>query len=319
MGRDPEPTEDQELTVADGDAGQRLDRFLRKALPAVPLSALHRLLRQGAIQVDGGKAGPGLRLQAGTRIGFRGSARELPGSLRAPTEAAPPAPGRWRGGEPAVLFRDAHLLAVDKPPGMAVQPGDGRSLVDWLAARPDLLPPTTGRTFRPGPAHRLDRGTSGVVLVGLSPAGLRGLHAAFRAGEVRKTYLALVQGVPSPQRGRIDAPLRVLSTASADDAKVVVDPDGSAAVTHYRVVGRRGDDAVVLVRIDTGRTHQIRAHLAHLGHPLAGDRRYGGAGSARMLLHALRVELAHPVTGRALRITAPPPALLARDERRGQQ
>lgn len=291
---------ERELVVSASDAGQRLDRFLRKLLPDVPLSALHRMLRQRAITVDGARAEPGLRLVAGARV--RG--RALPDAVAAPV-AAP----AWRGPEPVILYRDEHVLAIDKPAGLAVQPGGGDvSLADWIRSRADLTAPRDSRTFRPGAAHRLDRGTSGVVLIGLSAAGLRGLHEAFREGRVGKTYLALVRGVPSPPRGRIDAPLRTLAHARAGRPKVVVDPEhGAAAITDYEVLFVRGSDSVLRLRIATGRTHQIRAHLAHLGHPLRGDRRYGG-GEGGFLLHAAVVEFAHPVTGAALRIEAPVPA-----------
>lgn len=294
------PTDDpRELVVSASDAGQRLDRFLRKLLPDVPLSALHRMLRQRAITVDGERAGPGLRLVAGARL-------RLPGPAAPVASRQPPRP--WQGPQPTILHRDEHVLAIDKPAGLAVQPGGGVSLEDWIRSRADLAPPRDSRTFRPSAAHRLDRGTSGIVLIGVSPAGLRGLHAAFRTGDVTKTYLALVRGVPSPPQGRIDAPLR-LTHARGDQPKVVVAADGATAITDYEVLFSRGADAVLRVRIATGRTHQIRAHLAHLGHPLLGDRRYGG-GEGDFLLHAAVVELAHPVTGSALRIEAPVPEVL---------
>jgi len=296
------PADDRrELIVADSDAGQRLDRFLRKLLRDVPLSALHRMLRQRAITVDGARAEPGLRLVAGARVRLHGPVLPPPAAERARTAT-------WRRPEPTILYRDEHLVAVDKPAGLAVQPSKGRSLADWIRSRADLAPPRDSRTFRPGAAHRLDRGTSGVVLIGKSPPGLRGLHAAFREGRVTKTYLALVRGVPAPRQGRIDAPLRTLAQARADRPKVVADADaGAPAITDYELLFTRGADSVLRVRIATGRTHQIRAHLAHLGHPLLGDSRYGG-GDGTFLLHAAVVELEHPVSGVALRIEAPVPA-----------
>lgn len=293
--------------VAEGDAGQRLDRYLRKLLGTVPLSALHRWLRQGAIRVDGTKAEGGLRLQPGARVSFRAGAMHAFAQLEGKPDAEVPAPAPWRGPELRVLHHDADVLAVDKPAGMPVQPGSAPSVSDWVLARAGLQPDGKALTFHPAPAHRLDSGTSGVVLIGLSPAGLRGLNAAFAEGKVKKTYLALVRGVPSPERGTIDAPLQRLPDEGGEGPKVTVDPGGQTAVTHYEVIGRHGRDAVLRVRIDTGRTHQIRAHLAHLGHPLLGDRRYGGQGD-RFLLHAFSVEFVHPVTGRKVRVVAPPPS-----------
>jgi 23S rRNA pseudouridine955/2504/2580 synthase len=296
--------------VAEGDAGQRLDRYLRKLLPEVPLSALHRWLRQGFVRVDGKKAEPGLRLQPGTQLAFRGPAVAAAQTVQAGAEPLAREVKRerktWTGPEPRILYRDADVLAVDKPPGLAVQPGSGPSLVDWLEARAALQPQPPSRTFHPGPAHRLDSGTSGIVLIGMSPQGLRGLNAAFAEGKVRKVYLALVRGVPSPERGTVDAPLLRLPDAGGEEPKVAVDPRGQPAITHYEVIGRRGRDAVLRVRIETGRTHQIRAHFAYLGHPLLGDRRYGGTGD-RFLLHAASLELVHPVTGKPLHVTAAAP------------
>ncbi len=299
----PPSTPDPALLVAAGDAGQRFDRYLRKLLPALPLSALHRLLRQGAIRVDGRKAEASLRLQEGAQVTFRGPARGLATAASAPE---PVAQVPWSGPEPVILHRDDDVLAVAKPGGLPVQPGHGPSLQDWLLSRRDLWPAGAARTFRPGPAHRLDRSTSGVVLCGLSAPGLRGLQAAFREGQVQKEYLAVVRGAPRPPRATIDAPLRVLPDARGDGPKVAVDAAGQPAVTHYEVLAARGGVAVLRVRIETGRTHQIRAHLAHLGHPLVGDRRYGGGGGV-FLLHAVRVRLPHPVTGVELDLTAPPP------------
>jgi len=223
--------------VAEGDAGQRLDRYLRKLLPDVPLSALHKWLRQGAVRVDGVKAAPGLRLLPGVRLAFRGPAVAASQSVAASSEVPQPAGTRetrvWTGPEPRILYRDADVLAVNKPAGMPVQPGAAPSLADWLAARASLQPETASLTFRPAPAHRLDSGTSGVVLIGLSPQGLRGLNDAFAKGTMKKVYLALVRGVPSPERGTIDAPLlRLPDTGDGDGPKVGVNPSGQREVTH---------------------------------------------------------------------------------------
>ena len=297
----------QELRIGADDAGQRLDRYLRKLLVAVPLGAIFRQLRTGAIRVDGRKAKPDLRLLAGMVVQMRVRSEDL--AAAEPARAAAPRRA-WRGPAPRVVHRDADVLIVDKPAGMAVQPGSGQGeghLVAWLeqvAAR------AHSPTFRPAPAHRIDRGTSGLCAIGLSPAGLRGLGAAFRDGTVAKTYLAVVHGVPATARGTIDAPLRELAAPAADGPKVAVDALGKPARTDYEVVSTAGDRALLRVRIHTGRMHQIRAHLAHLGHPIVGDRRYGSPVrmGTTLLLHAAELVLAHPTTGEPLRATAEPPA-----------
>lgn len=306
----------QELRIAAADADQRLDRFLRKLLAAVPLGAIFKHLRTGAIRVDGRKVKPDLRLAAGMIVQLH----LRPADLAAVAQTQAPSPARasssrgsWRGPAPRIVHRDADVLIVDKPAGMAVQPGSGQRdehLVAWLAQFAAAL---RTATFEPAPAHRIDRGTSGLCAIGLTPAGLRGLAAAFRDGTVQKGYLAVVHGVPAPPRGTIDAPLRQRSDAAADGPKVEVHPSGKPARTDYEVVTAAGDRALLAVRIHTGRMHQIRAHLAHLGHPIIGDVRYGSPirmGSA-LLLHAAELAFAHPTTGEPLRATAEPPATFA--------
>jgi 23S rRNA pseudouridine1911/1915/1917 synthase len=188
--------------------------------------------------------------------------------------------------------------------------GGGRSLVEWLRRSGRG---TRTATFAPSPAHRLDRGTSGLVAIGLSPLGLAGLAAAFRDGRVAKAYTAVVEGVPRPPRGTIDAPLRVVAAADARRPKVVVDAGGKPARTDFRVVERGARVALVHLVPHTGRTHQLRAHLAHLGHPIAGDRRYGArlVGVGRLMLHAAELTLPHPRSGARVHCEEPPPASFA--------
>lgn len=323
-----------------GEAGQRLDRLLRRLLHEVPLGAIFRLMRQGAVRLDGARAKPDQRLAEGMVLELRLPAAELarlPASLQAPgapSASRDPAPGRngplgraaapGRAGRgaatgptpaarlvPAVVHRDADVLVVDKPAGLPVQPGSGSdwNLCAWLATQP--FGQATA-VFTPAPAHRLDRDTSGLVAIGLSPAGLRGLAAAFRDGTAQKIYFALVAGRPPAERGTIDVPLRVLERVAADRPKAVVDAAGLPARTDYEVVACGQRRTLLRLVLHSGRTHQIRAHLAHLGLPIVGDRRYGASDRSperRLCLHAAELALAHPVTGAALAWSSPWPAV----------
>lgn len=316
-------SEPETILVDEAFAGQRLDRLLRKRLPSMPLGAIFRLLRLGAIRVDGNKARPELRLAPGMRIllslpeGER-LARTVAdkATAKARVKAKAGAAAR-RGPQPQIVHRDSHVLVVDKPAGMATQPGSGNetgNLCDWLET---VVKRAANATFVPAPAHRIDRGTSGLVAIGLSPQGLRGLTAAFRNDAVDKVYLAIVHGVPEPGTGVIEAPLLEVDAAHADEPKVVIDVRGKAAHTEYEVLSQRSERALLRVRIETGRMHQIRAHLASIGHPIVGDRRYGSPvrmGQA-LLLHAHELAFDHPVDGHRLELRGKPPrafdALLA--------
>ncbi len=288
-----------EIPLGEVEAGQRLDRFLRKLLRDLPLSAIFRHLRSGAIRVDGRKVEGSLRLAAGMVLQLRLPAADLPTADPSAAPARVPAPA-WTGElAPRIVHRDDDVLVVDKPAGLAAQPGSGRAghdLLAWLGAQPFGA---GSATFRPAPAHRLDAGTSGLLAIGLSPLGARGLAAAFRDGTVEKLYRAVVHGVPEPAEGTIELALRVREDAGSRQPKSVVDPQGQPARTDY-VVERQGPDVALLrLRLHTGRTHQIRAHLAHLGHPIVGDRRYGSPRDLgrRLLLHAAELRFVHPRTG----------------------
>lgn len=296
-----------EFCVDAQQVGMRLDRLLRKLFPNVALSAVFAWLRKGKVRVDGQRAAGALRLQLGMRLSLPGSelpsnelpANERPAAALVPSELAP-----------AVVHRDTDLLVLNKPAGLAAQPGTGRAgrnVVDWLQG---YCPECRSATFTPAPAHRLDAQTSGLLAVGLTPLGSRGLAAAFRDGQAHKTYFALVQGVPAVRAGCIDAPLLVCHAAQARERKVVVDPKGQASATEYEVVELRRSAALLKLRPLTGRMHQLRAHLAHLGHPILGDVRYGAKPlpTRRFLLHAAELELPHPSTGARVRFVAPLPA-----------
>ncbi len=301
----------REIVLTEHEAGQRLDRFLRKLLAAVPLSTIFKALRSGAVRVDGRKADGATRLAAGMRVQLR-----LPPADLAVLDEAPPrsragddereAPRRVLG--PRIVWQDEHVLVLAKPAGLAVHGGSGvvHSVGGWLDALPFGVHTAT---FAPAPAHRLDRGTSGLLVVGLTPAALRALAAAFRDGAVDKTYHAVVHGVPSPRSGTVDVPLRELPNAGPRAPKVAVDQAGQPARTDYEVVGAGRACALLRLVPQQGRQHQLRAHLAHLGHPIVGDRRYGSpADTGRgFLLHASGLSFPHPVTGTRVDVAEPVP------------
>jgi 23S rRNA pseudouridine955/2504/2580 synthase len=311
-----------ELTVSADAAGQRLDKLVRRALRDVPLSHVYKMFRTRKIRVNGARGRPEQILAEGDRVAIRGDEERL----LAPAEGAPGARAAPRPVRPTfrVLLEDEHLLAADKPAGLAAHPGSGISgatLVEEVRAHlrvPDDLPPGE---FRPSPAHRLDRETSGVVLVAKTRRAMVRLGELFGAGdEVRKTYLALAKGrMPRPS-GVIDLPLAEHEqTARSRERRGV---NLQEAVTRWQAVAANRDASLLSIRIETGRTHQIRRHLASVGHPVAGDRRHGDFafnrtararwGLDRMFLHAWRLEIPHPVTGAPLRIAAPLPAELLR-------
>ena len=307
-----------ELTVSADAAGQRLDKYVRRALRDVPLSHLYKMFRTRKIRVNGSRGRPEQLLAGGDRIAIRGDEEKL----------LVPAEGAAKGARPPrhtfrVLHEDQDLLAVDKPAGLAAHPGsgiEGATLVDEVRAYlkvPDDLPPGE---YRPSPAHRLDRETSGIVLVAKNRRTMVRLGELFTEGdEVRKAYLALAKGKFSKGSGVIDLPLSEHEqTARSKDRHGVKFQE---ALTRWQVVSANRDASLLQVRIETGRTHQIRRHLQAVGHPVAGDRRYGDFGFnreararwglRRMFLHAWRLEIPHPVTGAPLRLEAPlPPELV---------
>ncbi len=306
-----------ELTVSAAAAGQRLDKFVRRALREVPLSHVYKMLRTRKIRVNGERGRADRILAAGDRVVVRGDEERL--LSREPAGPPPPARPTFR-----VLYEDESLLAVAKPAGLAAHPGTGiagPTLVEeargYLKVPGDLPP----GEFRPSPAHRLDRETSGVVLVAKTRQAMVRLTAIFTSGEaVSKSYLALVKGKMPRSEGLIDLPHSEHEQTARSKARRGVNLQ--EAVTRYRVVSSMREASLLAVRIETGRTHQIRRHLQAVGHPVAGDRRYGDFpwnrlarqrwGLDRMFLHAWRLELPHPVTGARLGLEAPlPPALAA--------
>jgi 23S rRNA pseudouridine1911/1915/1917 synthase len=317
-----------ELTVGEAEAGQRLDRFLTGRLEDFSRSRLQALLRAGNVARGGKRVEDiGQRVKAGETY-----ALDVP----APQPATPPP----QAMPLAVVYEDAHLIVIDKPKGLAVHPGPGHAtgtLVNALIAHCGTTLSGIGGVMRPGIVHRLDKDTTGLLVVAKTDRAHKGLAEQFAAhgadGRLERSYQALVWGAPERKRGSIDA---ALARSSANRTKIaVVNPAaGRHAVTRYQVlatyhVGTPEPVASLLeLTLETGRTHQIRVHLAHIGHPLLGDmtygagfkasaRRLGGEAQAalttldRQALHAAVLAFVHPVTRKRLRFTSALPADMA--------
>lgn len=303
------------VTVAPADGDMRFDRWFLREFPHVGHGRLSKLLRTGQIRLDG------KRCKAGDRI-VPGQVVRLP-PLPEAEEAAPERPRRtWvpsanelQDLRERVIHRDAEVLVLDKPAGLAVQ--GGTATEKHLDAMLDGL--RFGNQERPRLVHRLDRDTSGVLLLARTARAARALGAAFKGRDAQKVYWALVTGCPLPREGRIDLPLAKQGGAGRE--RVGVDEDeGQRAETLYRVLDAAGGRAAWLeLQPLTGRTHQLRAHCAAIGHPILGDGKYGGreaflegGGLARRLhLHARSIRLPHPAGG-ILEARAPLPPDLKR-------
>ena len=275
--------------------GERLDRVLARAIPGLSRSRIQALMAEGRVAPAARKAVGGRRYRV----------------------CVPPV----RPAEPAaeaillaVVHEDAHLVVVDKPAGMVVHPAPGHAsgtLVNALLHHcgPGLT--GVGGVARPGIVHRLDKDTSGLVVAAKTEAAHAGLRALFEAHDIDRGYLALVQGLPAPAAGRIEAPV---GRDPRRRKRMAVVERGRAAVTHYRVEAAYGAQASrVACRLETGRTHQVRVHMAHIGHALLGDPLYGGRRRGlpafpRQALHAARLGFRHPATGARMAFRSPPPA-----------
>ena len=272
------------FSVADEDAGSRLDRALAARTQIASRSVAERLLQESAVLVDGVLRPKSYRLEAGSLIEV-----ELP----AASEGLQPQPATV-----PVLFEDEHLLVVDKPAGLTVHPGAG-ARSGTLAGQLVTLGARGGDDpERPGIVHRLDRETSGLLVVARSEQAHAALQDAIRRREVERRYLALVRGRPRSRTGRIDAPI---GRDRRDPTRRSLDTDEPRdAVTHFEVQETLAEHALLDVRLETGRTHQIRVHLAAIDLPVSGDPQYGVRGDLgleRQFLHAHRLRFKHPVTG----------------------
>lgn len=306
----PEPPEIrsavQHFEVTQEEAGQRLDNYVQKRLGGVPRSRIYRVIRKGEVRVNGKRAGPETRLNLNDKV-------RIPPVRVAPTpDPGKPSPELTARIQQAILYEDAQLLVLDKPAGVAVHGGSGVSfgVIEAL------------RALRPGEylelAHRLDRDTSGCLIVARKASALRSLHALLREDGFEKRYLTLLKGPWDLGVKRIDAPLRT-DTRVGGERTVRVAPGGKPSVSTFRPVQFFGRTATLVeVTLETGRTHQIRVHALHAGHPVAGDEKYGDAdfneamralGLRRMFLHASSLSFAWPQGGEFSINTPLPPEL----------
>ena len=301
------------LTVDEDSAGQRLDNFLMRHLKGVPKTHVYRIIRSGEVRVNKGRASAEQRVEAGDLV------RLPPVRISAQVQAKADAPAPAR--EFPVLMEDEALMAIDKPAGVAVHGGSGVSfgVIEQLRR---ARPASTNLEL----VHRLDRETSGVLLVAKKRSALKNLQDQFRDRETGKTYLALVLGLWPSNKKVIDSPLfkyTVQTGVGEGERRVKVvdkdDPNGMRSITLVRVARTVGPYTLLEVTIKTGRTHQIRVHLASQGHPIAGDDKYGDfehnkllhkMGLKRMFLHAWQLKFQHPQSHRPVSLQAPlPPEL----------
>lgn len=316
----------QTLTIADDDADQRLDRWFRRSFPHISQGRIEKMCRKGEIRVDGGRVKAATRLLAGQ-------------SIRIPPLPDTAAPERKRDSvsdadaemmRGAVLWRDDHIIALNKPPGLATQGGSKQTRhVDGLAEALRF-----GLDEKPRLVHRLDKDTSGILLLARTRQAAAALTEAFRSRETRKIYWAAVAGVPHPKMGTIRFGLVKASghgkggegekMRAIHPREVDATPDAKRATTDYATLSSLGGRVswVAMVPI-TGRTHQLRAHMAAIGHPVVGDGKYGGPAqenlgdgwgaqlggelSRKLHLHARHLDFSHPMTGQRISLTAPLP------------
>lgn len=301
------------LTVDEDSTGQRLDNFLMRHLKGVPKTHVYRIIRSGEVRVNKGRASADQRVETGDLV------RLPPVRISAQVQAKADAPAPAR--EFPVLMEDEAMMAIDKPAGVAVHGGSGVSfgVIEQLRR---ARPASTNLEL----VHRLDRETSGVLLVAKKRSALKNLQDQFRDRETGKTYLALVLGLWPSNKKVIDSPLfkyTVETGVGEGERRVKVvdkdDPNGMRSITLVRVARTVGPYTLLEVTIKTGRTHQIRVHLASQGHPIAGDDKYGDfehnkllhkMGLKRMFLHAWQLKFQHPQSHRPVSLQAPlPPEL----------
>ncbi len=321
----------QQIEVAAGEGDQRLDRWFRRRFPHIPQGRIEKMCRKGEIRVDGGRVKTATRLEEGQLV----RVPPLPDSAAPVVEKPKVSEADAKLIRDAVIWKDDYIIALNKPPGLPTQGGSKQTRhVDGLAEALKF-----GFDEKPRLVHRLDKDTSGVLILARTRAIAGALTEAFRSRETRKIYWAAVAGVPQPRMGTVKFGLvkapghgakgegeKMMAVHPRD---VETTPGAKHATTDYAVLSNLGTRAswVALVPV-TGRTHQLRAHMAELGHPIVGDGKYGGSGqenlgdgwgaqlggeiSRKLHLHARSLTLTHPVTGHRLTLTAPLPEHMAR-------
>lgn len=298
-----------DVRLASAHAGWRLDRALADAVPALSRERLKALIRSGAVET------------AGTPV--RDPALKVRGeeTLRVAVPEPEPAHNEPQDIPLNIAFEDDHLLVVDKPAGLVVHPAAGNfdgTLVNALLHHCGGTLSGIGGVARPGIVHRIDKNTSGLLVVAKNDVAHEGLARQFAAHSVERRYLAIVNGVPIGAQGTVDAPL-ARSSVNRKKIAVVEEGRGKRAVTHWRRLNVLRDTALVECRLETGRTHQVRVHMASIGHPLVGDPVYGRSGRVhgkllnelqfeRQALHAAELGFTHPVTKDRLSFSSPMPA-----------
>lgn len=284
----------------------RVDRYLSQELPELSRSRIQQLIEQGNIQVNGSCVSKKATLQPGDCIAI-----EIP--------AAKPLALQPEDIPLDILYEDDSLLIVNKPAGLVVHPAPGHqegTLVNALLAHCPTLP-GIGGVQRPGIVHRLDKDTTGAIVVAKTDQAQQNLQAQLKFKTARRDYLGVVYGAPASERGTINLPIGRHPIERKKMAVVPVEQGGRPAVTHWRVKERLGNYTLMHFQLETGRTHQIRVHSAYIGHPIVGDPVYSSSGSVGVnlpgqALHAWQLRLQHPLTGDSLEVTAPPPPTLTK-------
>jgi 23S rRNA pseudouridine955/2504/2580 synthase len=298
----------EQRIIAEDDNDIRLDRWFRRHYPQLTHGRLEKLLRKGEVRLDGKRAKSADHVLAGQTL--RLPPQVIHDNAPVPEKKAPPTPVKTsRRLEDNILYMDKHLFVLNKPSGLATQGGSG--LKEHVDGMLDQL--AYEKTVRPKLVHRLDRDTSGVLLIARTAQSAAGLSKALASRDASKVYWALVKGIPEPKRGLIKAALAKEGTRGQNERMTVSeDEDAKFALTEYAVMGQAGTEfAWVAARPVTGRTHQIRVHLASLGTPIVGDFKYGGTDSRtrgdiadKLHLHARSIDIARPDGGRLV-VTAP--------------
>jgi 23S rRNA pseudouridine1911/1915/1917 synthase len=292
----------RELIAEDGAAGARLDRYLAEHAGLPSRAAAERLIERGAVRVDGAPAHKALRLAGGELIELEDEAEKAPDGPEAGVELEIP-----------LALIDEHLIVADKPAGVVTHPAPGVVGPTLVAALRSVGLRGGEDEQRPGVVHRLDRDTSGLLVLSRSDEAYASLGEQMRAREIEREYIALVRGRPPSRRGTIDAPI---GRDRNDIGRMAVGGRGERpAVTHFELSEPLPNASLLRLKLETGRTHQIRVHLAAIGHPILGDPLYGVPGGQiglrRQFLHAARLGFAHPADGHRVELTSELPPELA--------